>query len=142
MQVSDVGAARLTDAQPEHPEKGDQGVGLRSVVRGGCQERGVLQWVQHGPVLAFPGDPGPGDGQGRVRGDVTVQDGVFVEPGDGPEPAPGRRWRQPSALHPPAVQLQVRPLGFQRGELAFGAPTQEREHVLAVGPQGEVPVAR
>ena len=58
VQVSDVGAVGLADPQAEHPEERGQGVGLRAVVPGSREQRGVLQRVQHGPVLTFPSDLG------------------------------------------------------------------------------------
>jgi hypothetical protein len=61
---------------------------------------------------------------GRVRYE-PVQDAGVVEPGHHGEPAGHRgRFEPADLLHPPDVQLQVRPLGGERVQAAPGAPGQ------------------
>jgi hypothetical protein len=61
---------------------------------------------------------------GRVFQDA-VEDAGPVEPGRDREPPRYGGGLEPAdLLHPPDVQLQVRPLGGQRVQAALGAPGQ------------------
>jgi hypothetical protein len=54
-----------------------------------------------------------------------IQNAGPVEPGyDGEPPGDGGGLEPADLLHPPDVQLQVRPLGGQRVQAALGAPGQ------------------
>ncbi len=60
---------------------------------------------------------------GRMRQDA-VQDAGPVEPGRHREPPGYGGGLEPALLHPPDVQLQVRPLGGQRVQGVLGTPGQ------------------
>ena len=75
---------------------------------------------------------------GRRVLEDAVQDAGPVEPGRDGEPAGDGGGLEPAdLLHPPDVELQVRPAGGERVQAAFGAPgqvaAQVRFGVLAGG---------
>src|SRR5690348_16753493 len=71
------------------------------------------------------GDSGTADMPGRRVLEDAVQDAGPVEPGRDGEPAGDGGGLEPAdLLHPPDVELQVRPLDGQRVQAALGAPGQ------------------
>ncbi len=136
----DLGGAGLGDPQPAHAEQRDQRVRGRAVLPRGGEDGGELQRMQHVAVLALPGHVRPGHGQSGVAGDELVDHGVPEQPGDRGQAAADRRGGVAGLLEVAQVQLQVRPLGRQRGELVVGAPLPEAAQVLPVGAGGPLPV--
>ena len=76
-------------------------------------------------MLALPRRPRVRYRQRRVLVEAAIDDHVAVETCHGGEAPAGRGRRQAVLLYPAQVELQLRPLGQQRLDPAFGAPAQE-----------------
>jgi hypothetical protein len=145
-EVDDVGAGGFEDPQAEQPEHGDQGEVVRVArLAGGCEHGLELQVGQ--PECGRLGwHVGSADMLGRRGGQHPVDDAGAEEAGDDRDPAGHGGGLEPAyLLHPADVERDVRALGSQWLEPAFGAPAQEHPQVgLGVGTRqalvaGEVP---
>ena len=138
-EVLDVRSARFGDSEPVQAQQHRQRGMVAIEPFGGEQERAefgavhatTLVWLHLGTPHVLRG----------VRPDPAVDVSEAVEPAHRRQASVDRRCRQPSLLHPTAVQLDVRARRREHGEVGVRRPLEEPSEIVTVGVQGAAVVA-
>jgi len=134
-EISDIGAGRLEDAQPQQSQHRYQSevVAIRRLAASG--QHGLELQVRQPEGRGLRRHGGPSDVLRRGMLQSTVDDAGAIEAGDHRGAAGHRRRLVPAGLlQPPDVQLQVTPRGRERVEIPDSAPVEE-DPKIGVGVQ-------